>query len=124
MATTDLPAYSPFQDLIVWQRSMVLATQVCQLTRNTPARFRFNLAEQMHRSAISIPSNIAEGAGRLSRGEFRQHVGIARGSLRELETQLLLGVRVDAFSQADIAEPLLVAAEVGRMLSKLSSSLR
>jgi len=103
---------------------MDLAVRVHHLTRNAPARYRFTLAEQMNRCAISVPSNIAEGAGRHSRGEFRHHVGIARGSLRELETQLLLGVRLDMFRAGDAAEPLVLAAAVGRMLSRLGSSLR
>ena len=113
-----------FQDLIVWQRSMTLAVRVHLLTKHVAPRFRFSLAEQMSKAAISIPCNIAEGVGRHGRGEFRHHVSIALGSLRELETQLLLGVRLDAFRPGDAAEPLLMAGDVGRMLTRLGNRLR
>ena len=115
---------SPFERLVVWQRAMDLADRVHVLTRNAAPRFRFALADQMNRSAISIPSNIAEGAGRFSPREFRRFVGIARGPVRELETQLLLGIRVGMVRAGDAAEPLIWAADVGRMLSRLGSSLR
>jgi four helix bundle protein len=78
-----------FRDLHVWRRSMELAVLVHQLTRRMPREYRFSLTEQMNRAAVSTASNIAEGAGRFGRGEFRRHVSIALGSVRELETQLL-----------------------------------
>ncbi len=78
----------------------------------------------MNRAVVSIPSNIAEGVGRHHRGEYRQYVGIARGSLRELETQLLLGVRIGAFGMERVAEALSLADQIGRMLSRLASRLR
>ncbi len=118
------PPIRSFQDLIVWQRSMDLAVRVHQLTKTAPARFRFSLSEQMNRAAISVPSNIAEGVGRHGRGAFRHHVSIALGSLRELETQMLLGLRIDAFRPGDAVEPLVIAAEVGRMLTRLGNRLR
>lgn len=98
---------------------MDLAVRVHQLTRAAPLRFRFSLTERMNRAAISIPTNIAEGVGRHGCREFRRHVGITLGSLREIETQLLLAVRIGAFGAGDGAELLLIAAEVGRMLSRL-----
>ena len=121
MATSQIRS---FRDLVVWQRSMDLAVHVHQLTDASPPRFRFSLSEQMNRAAISVPSNIAEGVGRHGRGEFRHFVSVALGSLRELESQLLLGARIGAFSSDDAAGPLLVAAEVGRMLTRLGNRLR
>ena len=102
---------------------MDLAAHVHQLSRTTPSHLRFSLAEQMSRSAVSIPSNIAEGVGRLGRREYRRHMGIALGSLRELETQLLLGVRIEAFREEDATESIRLAGEVGRMLAALVKRL-
>ncbi|HET8623175.1 MAG TPA: four helix bundle protein [Gemmatimonadales bacterium] len=83
-----------------------------------------SLAEQVNRAAVSAPSNIAEGVARLSRGEFRYHVSIALGSIRELETQLLLGARIGAVPAGDAAEVLAMADEVGRMLTRLGHRLK
>ncbi|MGA2889320.1 MAG: four helix bundle protein [Terracidiphilus sp.] len=77
-----------FRDLQVWQRSMQLAIAVYRLTRESPREEIYGLTSQMRRSAVSVPSNIAEGQGRLNPSEFRQFLGIARGSLCELQTQL------------------------------------
>jgi len=69
-----------FRDLIVWQRSVQLTVAIYRLTQNFPREEMYGLSSQMRRSAVSVPSNIAEGQGRLSTGEFRQFLGIARGS--------------------------------------------
>src|SRR5687767_7377105 len=103
---------------------MELADRVFALTGALAPRYRFTLGDQMNRAAVSIPSNIAEGVGRNHRGEYRQHVGVARGSLREIETQLLHGVRIGAFASEQTAHALALAGEIGRMLSALASRLR
>jgi four helix bundle protein len=103
---------------------MDLANHVFVLTGALAPHFRFSLGDQMNRAAISIPSNIAEGVGRHHRSEYRQHVGIARGSLREIETQLMLGVRIGAFTRDEAAEAVTLADQIGRMLSRLASRLR
>jgi four helix bundle protein len=108
----------------VWQRAVDLAVQVHPLTRGMSREHRFSLAEQVNRAAVSVTSNVAEGAGRFGRGEFRRHVSIALGSVRELETQLLLGLRIEAFAPGQVAEPLALAEEVGRMLTKLGNRLQ
>jgi four helix bundle protein len=77
-----------FRDLQVWQRSMQLTIAVYKLTHEFPREEMFGLTSQIRRSAVSLPSNIAEGQGRLTPGEFRQFLGIARGSNFELQTQL------------------------------------
>jgi four helix bundle protein len=84
-----------FRDLMVWQRSMQLAEAVYSLTKEFPHDERYGLTSQIRRSAVSIPSNIAEGRGRLSAGEFKQFLGVARGSNYELQTQLELESRSD-----------------------------
>ncbi|MCP8899607.1 four helix bundle protein [Gilvimarinus xylanilyticus] len=83
-----------YQQLKVWQESMLLAEMVYKALLNLPASERFGLADQLRRASVSIPSNIAEGAGRGSDREFVRFLQIAKGSLQELETQLLLCARL------------------------------
>jgi four helix bundle protein len=110
-----------FRDLLVWQKAMNLVIQIYAITRRFPKEELFGLTSQMRRAAVSIPSNIAEGQGRLSRGEFRQFLGNARGSLAELETQLLIAEHLGYLPNAESLFQDL--AEVGRMLNGLISSL-
>lgn len=83
-----------YQNLIAWQKSMNLVEKVYSLTSTFPTKEQYGLTSQINRCAVSIPSNIAEGAGRNSKGEFNQSLGIATGSLFELHTQLLISSRV------------------------------
>src|SRR4051794_10458612 len=82
------------QDLVVWKRAMQLAEDVYKLSATLPTEERFGLKMQMRRAVASIPANISEGAGRGTRTEFARYVVIARGSLSELETHLLLCERL------------------------------
>jgi four helix bundle protein len=77
-----------FRDLVVWQRSIQLAVSIYSLSRDFPREEVYGLTSQIRRCAVSVSSNIAEGQGRLSTGEFRQFLGIASGSNFELQTQL------------------------------------
>ena len=79
-----------FKELKVWQEAMSLAKDVFVITRNFPSEEKFGLTSQINRCSVSLPSNIAEGAGRQSDKEFNQFLNIALGSSYELETQLLL----------------------------------
>jgi len=113
-----------FRDLQVWQRSMQLTVPVDRLTQSFPREEVYGLSSQIRRSAVSIPSNIAEGQGRLTVGEFRQFLGIARGSNFELQTQLEIA-RLLGFGDSkliDEAEGLF--HEVGKMLYALLESLK
>ena len=83
-----------YRDLKVWQKSMDLAEKVYMLTSTYPKEEKYGLISQIQRSVISIPSNIAEGAGRNSNKEFRNFLGIANGSVNELATQLTLSMRI------------------------------
>jgi four helix bundle protein len=94
-----LMAVQSFRDLLVWQRSIELATAAYRLTGSFPREEIYGLTRQIRRSAVSIPSNIAEGQGRLSTGEFRQFLGVARGSNFELQTQVEIA-RTLKFGQA------------------------
>jgi four helix bundle protein len=110
-----------YQDLKVWQLSMDVAEDVYDLTRTFPNDELYGMRSQMRRSAVSIPSNIAEGKGRNSNKELLHFLSNARGSLHELETQLLLAMRF-AYVSAERAEEMQSKiAEVARMLSGLMS---
>src|SRR5258708_30355000 len=76
-----------YRDLIVWQKAIAMVTDIYRATQNFPRQETYGLTSQIRRSAGSVASNIAEGQGRLSRREFRQFLGVARGSLGEMETQ-------------------------------------
>lgn len=109
------------KDLDVWKKAMDLATQVYSLTSRFPKEELYGLTAQMRRSAVSIPSNIAEGAARHSRKEFIQFLSIASGSVAELETQLVLAFRI-GFLPTNTA--LAKIEEIRKMLLGLLRSLR
>ena len=110
------------RNLVAWQESMKLAEMVYHGTAQFPREELYGLAAQMRRSAVSVPSSIAEGAGRNSSKELIQFVGIANGSLAELETQLELAVRL-GYLNTD-AECIQQVARVGKLLVGLRKSLR
>ena len=112
-------AVTRYRDLLVWQKAMALVSAVYKLTHAFPDSERFGLTSQVQRAAVSIPSNIAEGQGRLATKEFRQFLGVARGSLKELETQLLISIDLGYTSQEQAGACLDLADEVGRMLNAL-----
>jgi len=86
-----------FRDLIAWQKSMDLVIDVYQITKSFPNSEQFGLTSQIRRAVVSVPSNIAEGNGRMSSKEFRHFLSIANGSLREVETQLIIAQRLGYF---------------------------
>jgi four helix bundle protein len=110
--------------LVLWQKAMQLAFEVHQATLKLPRHETFGLAAQIRRAAVSIPSNVAEGAGRRTTREFIAFLHIARGSLSELETQLLLAQSVGYVSDADTSTARQSAVEVGRLLNAVISGLR
>src|SRR5438874_763139 len=79
-----------FRNLVLWQKAIALVTEVYRATQSFPNEERIGLTSPLRRASISIPSNTAEGQGRLTRGQFRQLLGNAQGSLREVETQLII----------------------------------
>ncbi|MFQ3588411.1 MAG: four helix bundle protein [Fimbriimonadaceae bacterium] len=111
-----------YRDLEVWRRAKDLAVAVYRSTEAFPARERFGLAAQMRSAAVSIPSNIAEGYGRSHRSEYLQFLGIANGSLKELETQLIIAAETGLMSGTEVL--LAECTKVGRQLSALIASLR
>lgn len=112
-----------YTDLIVWQKSMDLVVEVYSLTKLLPEDERFGLVSQMRRSAVSIPSNIAEGHTRSSRRDFLRFLSIARGSKSELQTQLLICEKVNLLSRNDTLKALKLCSEISKMLTSLVSTL-
>ena len=116
-------AVQSYRDLIAWQKAMDFAAEVYRVTRSFPKEELYGVTSQLRRAAVSIPSNIAEGQGRQTTGEFRQFLGHARGSLLETETQLLLSERLKYVERANSETLLQQSAELGRILNGLISSL-
>ena len=111
------------QGLIGWQKSMALVSEIYRLTQSFPKDEIYGLTSQIRRAAVSIPSDIAEGQGRLTPGEFKQFLGHARGSTFELETQVVIA-RDLGYLQEDRTNYLVEQVqEVGRILTGLIVSL-
>jgi len=109
------------RDLVAWQAAMDLAEIVYQQTSTFPKEETFGLTIQVRRAAVSVPSNIAEGAARNSSREFFQYLGVAAGSLAELETQVELAIRLKYLPKN--TEALIHARRVGRLVNALRRSL-
>ncbi|HQR35998.1 MAG TPA: four helix bundle protein [Blastocatellia bacterium] len=113
-----------YRDLLVWQKAMDLVVECYKFVSELPKNETYGLISQVQRSAVSIPANIAEGQGRDHLGDYLRHLSIANGSLKELETHLLLIERLGYRPENDAAPLLIKCNEVGKMLSGLSKSLR
>jgi len=113
-----------YKDLIAWQKAMDLVSVLYDVTEAVPKHEIYSLTNQMRRAAVSVPSNIAEGQAHYSNREFRHFLRHSRGSLAELETQVLIARRRNYLSESQAAELLRRANEVGRILSGLINSLR
>ena len=112
-----------YRDLIVWQKAICLVTDVYRCTEAFPKNEVYGLTPQLRRAAVSVPSDIAEGQGRLSTGEFKRFLGHAKGSLHELRTQLVIAENLGYLQSAQKEKLLDASTEVDRMLSGLLSSL-
>ena len=112
-----------FRELTAWQVAFELARQVYRVTDGLPKTEEYGLKAQMRRACISIPSNLAEGAGRSTRKDFSNFVTIARGSLNELQTQVLLSAELGFLSSTDIDELQAVIERLYALLNGLRNSL-
>jgi four helix bundle protein len=112
-----------YRDLLVWQKSMILAKEIYKITAGFPSEEKFGMISQMRRATVSVPSNIAEGQARNTTGEFVQFISHAEGSLAELDTQMTLAVELN-FLSAEKARPCMDSiAELRRMLNGLRRSI-
>ena len=112
-----------YQELIGWKKSRALVAEIYRHTQTFPTSEIYDLTSQLRRAAVSIPSNIAEGQGRLTRGEFKQFLGHARGSTFEVETQLLIAQDLGYLNREATEGLLRQVQEVGRILNGLLASL-
>lgn len=121
MVTGKIQSY---RDLEVWQQGMALAENCYRLTKTFPKEEMYGMVSQIRRAAVSIPANIAEGYGREYRNQYIQFLRIAQGSLKELETHLLLAIRVELITM-QIGQPLLAQCEsTGKLLRALIRALQ
>src|SRR4051812_45136150 len=112
-----------YKDLIVWKKAMELVTEVYRVSGTFPSDERFGLIAQIRKAVISIPSNIAEGQARMTTGKFRQFLGHARGSLMEVETQILVAQNLAMTKVSSLGKVNSLITEVGKLLNGLISSL-
>lgn len=111
-------------DLIVWKKSIQLVKEIYILTADLPSEEKFGLISQIRRCAVSIPSNIAEGAGRNNKNEFVHFLGIASGSCYELETQLILLVELNFKSDEQVSPLLNNLLEIQKIIYKFKENLK
>ena len=112
------------KDLVLWKKSVDLAVEVYRMAQCLPHHERFGLGAQLRRAAVSVPSNVAEGAARRTTREFISFLYIARGSLAELETQVLLARRLQYVDDASVRALAPAVAEVGRLLNAVIRGLQ
>jgi four helix bundle protein len=113
-----------YKDLIVWQKAMALTEMIYALTQSFPKEEVYGLKSQVRRAAVSVPSNIAEGNARNSQAEYIQFLSIARGSLAEVETQLILAERFGYISREKNQSAFELQVEVGKMINTIIRKLK
>ena len=113
-----------FRELYAWQSAIKLCVCVYSLTSTFPSSERFGLVSQLRRAAVSVASNIAEGYGRITRGEYISFLGQARGSLSEVETQIVIARTIGVGALSELEEAEQICAQTGRILNALIKSLR
>lgn len=114
-----------YQDLLIWQKGIVLVVRVYKLVKSFPQEELYALTSQIKRAAVSIPSNIAEGYGRNTDKSFSYFVDISRGSLNELETQLIIAKELEFITDFDLyKEIILLIEEEAKMINSFSKTLK
>jgi four helix bundle protein len=112
------------KELKIWNKAIDLAVKVYQITANFPADERFGLISQSRRCAVSVPSNISEGTGRNTKGEFKQFLGIANGSSYELQTQMVIAEKLGFLEEEAFIEVIDSIDEMQKMNYKLQNALQ
>ena len=113
-----------FKELKVWNKALDLAINTYQLTKNFPSEEKFGLTSQINRCAVSVPSNIAEGAGRNSGADFGRFLDIANGSCFELETLLIISEKIGILPKSDFEDNSQLIDEITKMIAGLKTSLK
>ena len=112
-----------YQDLLVWQKAMDLVVECYRLTQKFPANELYGLTSQIRRAAVSVPANIAEGFGRWHSKDFVRFLLNANGSLKEVETHLLISERLNLLHRSEMQKAMGLSEELGRMLAALRQKL-
>ncbi len=113
-----------YQDLIAWQKAISLVIEIYAITANFPGHEIYGLTSQLRRAGVSIPSNIAEGHGRATKGEYIQFLGHARGSLCEVQTQIFIAHKPGYVPQERKENIIAMTDELGRILNGLMASIQ
>ncbi len=116
-------ALKNYRELKVWQTSMDLVLEIYQLSKSFPDDERYGLTNQIRRAVVLVPANIAEGYGRSSTGAYRNHLSIATGSLMEVETELIIGGKLEYVSREQAEKAWDLIRQTSKMLFTLSKSL-
>ena len=116
-------AVKSYRELEVWQKAVELVVLIYRHTKGFPKEEVYGLTSQMRRAAVSVPSNIAEGQGRRTTGEFLNYLSIARGSLLELETQAIIAQKLEFLTTPALQEIEIQLTQVGKMLNGLINAL-
>jgi four helix bundle protein len=114
---------SSYRDLLVWEQAIELATSIYKSTRAWPKEEQYSLTQQARRAAVSVPANIAEGYGREARGSYIQFLRISQGSLKELETHLIIARRAGIADDDQVEDLLAQCESVGKLLRLLIRKL-
>ncbi len=113
-----------YQDLIAWQKAISLVIEIYAITADFPGHEIYGLTSQLRRAGVSIPSNIAEGHGRATKGEYIQFLGHARGSLCEVQTQIFIAHKLGYVPQERKENIIAMTDELGRILNGLMASIQ
>ena len=113
-----------FKDLVVWQRAVELSVEIYKATASFPTSEQFGLSNQLRRASVSVASNIAEGYGKSSKGEYVSFLGHARGSNGEIQTQIVISKALGFGSQEALQRAESLSNEVGRMLVVMMKKLK
>ena len=116
-------ALQSYRDLGVWQKAMDLVVAVYGLSALLPSDEKYGLSSRLQRAAVSVPANIAEGYGRIHRGDYLRHLSFARGFMAELETLVGITVRLSLVAREQVKDLWALSQEVGKMLGELIRKL-
>jgi len=112
-----------FEDLIIWQKSIVLTKQIYTITRKFPKEEIYGLSNQLRRASVSVASNIAEGYGRITRNDYKRFLSFSFGSTFEIQTQLIICIEIGIINNEDFNESMMLSKEISAMLHAIIKKL-
>ena len=112
-----------FEDLIIWQKSIVLTKQIYTITRKFPKEEIYGLSNQLRRASVSVASNIAEGYGRITRNDYKRFLSFSFGSTFEIQTQLIICIEIGIINNEDFNESMMLSKEISAMLYAIMRKL-